>query len=413
MPNQHAAFQSAIEQRLSSKSEDSGWLGLVLLDVRDFSEFNRLYGFDCGDTLLEHVKVQLQEFCKDPSCYFYLGDDEFALLLPNMKFPSLAGLAASRIAENINPEFNWKNQKLVLDFNIGVSVSAEGATAETLILAGEQALAHAVSNNLPFYLQEAEHISTSRIDLPLHREFEKALYENEFELYYQPQLVIDNPNKVQAEALIRWSHPTRGNIPPDTFLPICAHTGNNLKLSQWVINTALRAMSEWSEEETSHISINLSADIIDSPELPQIISNSLKIWNVDPQRLTLEITENAVIANKNKGFANLQQLRDAGARISIDDFGTGQSSLEYFKLIPADELKIDRSFITNLLTSESDQKIVKLIIDLAHSFGMEVVAEGIESEQVLDLLKQYGCDVIQGYFFSKPLPAPEFKQHQR
>ena len=404
-------FFQTIDRLLSEHADTSQWLGLITCDIRDFRAINRRYGFCCGDALLSHMQHQLTALCKDPELAFYHGDDEFSLLIPNLQSPGLAGLAASKISQSLNTLMPWQQHELAIHLNIGVSTSNDAGQTDELVMASEYALAEAKRLNIAFHMEEVDCRQRYQpADLAFHSEFKHALHENELELFYQPQLVLNQRGSIHAEALIRWRHPQRGSIPPDYFLPICSQLGLNLTLAQWVINTACRQLKKWPDNLRPNIAINLSADIVDSPELPQLIANSVSIWGINPRQLTLEITESAVIADKKTGFSNLSELRKSGAKISIDDFGTGQSSLEYFKLIPADELKIDRAFIKNLDTSSADRKIVKLIVDLAHSFDMTVVAEGIESEKILDILTEMGCDIVQGYYISAAIPHDDHIQ---
>jgi EAL domain-containing protein (putative c-di-GMP-specific phosphodiesterase class I) len=197
-------------------------------------------------------------------------------------------------------------------------------------------------------------------------------------------------------------------IPPDQFLPLCTRPGLNLELTQWVIHTALRHQSEWPNDNTPSIAINVSADIVDSPELPNIITNAVRIWGNDTSKLTIEIIESAIIEDKESGFNNLTKVRALGLKISIDGFGTGYPSLAYFKHIPADEVKIDRSFIDNMVNDSADRRNVELIVSLAKSFDLEVVAEGVENQEQLDLVKSLHCDYAQGYYLSRPISYQDF-----
>jgi diguanylate cyclase (GGDEF)-like protein len=414
--NRQQLFATIAEQ-LTRAQADSLWLGLILIDIRGFSNINRAYGFACGDALIEQVNQQLVKTSKNPSLCFHIGNDEFALLVPNINAPSLISIAASQVADQLRTSFIWNDQQIALQVNIGATATdhpSSNADAqqsiEALVFTAEHALSHAKQLNLAFHIEDVKQQTHVATDLSLHTDFKNALFENKLELHYQPQVHFEQQASVCAEALLRWQHPTRGLIPPSQLLPICSQLGLNLDLTKWVINTALRHIHEWPEQSVANISINISADIIDTFALPELVKNSLKVWGVNPSQLTVEITESAVFNDKNTGFSNLSQLHDIGVNISIDDFGTGYSSLEYFKHIPANEIKIDRSFVSNMHNDEADRKLVKLIIDLAHSFDMHVVAEGVENQNIADLLKSMGCNFAQGYFYSPALPYPEFVQ---
>ncbi|WP_339674195.1 bifunctional diguanylate cyclase/phosphodiesterase [Dasania marina] len=393
---------------LSDNLNDNSWLGLLLIDIRDFKTINRAYGYECGDKLLQHVAEILKENSKNPKLVFELGNDEFAIIVPHLKGPNFISLSANRIAEALKVPFIYDQQKILVSVNIGASATNLASDHDLLVLVTEHSLSEAKSQNLPFHIADIKTELFGHSDLALLNDFKTALHENELELYYQPKININNPNTSQAEALLRWKHPTRGMIPPDQFLPLCARLGLNIELTQWVLNTALRHQKAWPNAATPSIAINVSADIIDSPELPHIIENALNIWGTDPDKLTIEITESAIIGDKESGFNNLKKVQNLGVRISIDDFGTGYSSLAYFKHIPANEIKIDRSFIDNMTNDSADRRIVELIVSLAKSFKLSIVAEGIETLEQLALVKLLNCDFAQGYYLSRPIPYDEY-----
>jgi len=216
-----------------------------------------------------------------------------------------------------------------------------------------------------------------------------------------------------AEALIRWHLPDHGYVPPEELIALALVSGRSYELTRWVINRALRYQREWKEDFTLPLAINLPADLVSSPDLANMLQSALAIWGADPASVTVEITEGAVIEDKEAGFHNLEQLRSLGLGLSIDDFGTGFSSLSYFKEIPATEIKIDRSFVMRLLEDEQDQNLVKIIIDIGHLFNLEVVAEGVEDSATLDILRELGCDIVQGFLFARPMPEAELREWLR
>lgn len=405
-------FQS-IKEQTEKLEGTNNWLGLVILDIKDFKTINKAYGYECGDALLQHLISELKSISKRPDFAFKLGNDEFALLLPNLNGPNLISIAANKISNALHKPFVWNEQQILINLNIGSSATNLNTDSELLMLVTEHSLAEAKRLNLSFHLADIKTEIFNHTDLVLFNDFKKALYENELMLYYQPKMALKGRHTINAEALLRWNHPTRGMIPPDKFLPICDRLGLNLELTQWVLNTALRHQHNWPLEETSAVAINISADIVDSPELPAIISNSLAIWGTDPSQLTIEITESAIIGDKESGFNNLNKVRELGVKISIDDFGTGYSSLAYFKHIPADEIKIDRSFVHSMTNDNADKRIVELIISLAKSFNLKIVAEGIETGEQLEILKKLNCDLVQGFYLSKPIPYLDYVEWNR
>jgi EAL domain-containing protein (putative c-di-GMP-specific phosphodiesterase class I) len=240
-------------------------------------------------------------------------------------------------------------------------------------------------------------------------ELGRALDQTELELYYQPKIDLKTGNPCGAEALMRWNHPTRGLVLPDVFIPVADRTGNLEPMTWYAINTALRQQSEWPElwGELS-VAVNLSVNVLKSKQLSITIRDAEKIWGSESHRLILEITEDALISDPDKGFSILRQLQSEGIRIAIDDFGTGYSSMSHFRDMPADELKIDKSFVLNMLDDERDRQIVRTAIDLGHTFGFAVVAEGVENEAIRNELIDMKCDIAQGYLYARPMPQQEF-----
>ena len=226
---------------------------------------------------------------------------------------------------------------------------------------------------------------------------------------YQPKLSLPKLEVVGVEALMRWNRPESGNVPPEIFIDVAEMTGQIDPLTRFAFDRALRQLGEWPKNLGSiGVAVNVTPSIVCNPELVDVIRNAAGLWSVDFGRLTVEVTENALMVDRERSHRVLTEIRELGARISIDDFGTGYSSLAYLKQIPADELKIDKSFVMNMLKDESDRKIVEQIIALGRSFDLEVVAEGVENAEVAGLLAEMGCNYAQGFHFARPLPPREF-----
>ncbi|HEY9135941.1 MAG TPA: EAL domain-containing protein, partial [Pseudomonadales bacterium] len=240
-------------------------------------------------------------------------------------------------------------------------------------------------------------------------ELHDALTKNTMELFYQPKVDLRSGKPTHAEALVRWTSPSSGPISPLIFVPIIEQIGRMEDLTKWAVNTALRQLKEWpSLWGDLSVAVNVCPSLVDDPELLSFVSNAITIWDVDPSRLTLEITEGSIIQDPESSFSNLSNIKNKGVKISIDDFGTGYSSLAYFKNIPANELKIDKSFVFHMLENEGDKHITHVISDLAHKFNLSVVAEGVETKEILYALIDAHCDYAQGFYFSKPLPQGQF-----
>jgi len=421
-PQRHTLLQ-ALEHTLGSSDIDSEresdtaecLTALAIIDVRDFHELNRSFGSACGDAILLAIHERLKQLSDKTFAVHYLGNDEFAVLLPQLKSPDLAVICAEQILALFKGVFEWQNHSLKITVNIGIAYNYEHhIDANKLLLDTELALKHAKTSNQAYtMLGKNEQQSSDQLKWELLNNLHVAMQEDELELYYQPKLCINPSHKNQhsannAEALIRWPTVDHGLISPDITIPLIEHLGSELDLISWLVNTALKHLSEMDEHYKGGVSVNIPANSVTSKTLYSLVAQALTQWHVEPNRLTLEITEDVLIKDKELAFDYLSKVRETGVRISIDDFGTGYSSLAYFKHIPADELKIDRFFVNNMLDNKGDRNIVKLIIDLAHTFNLEVVAEGVENNETLDLLRSMGCDYAQGYLISRPIPYNDY-----
>ena len=242
-------------------------------------------------------------------------------------------------------------------------------------------------------------------DWDIELSLDEALDNDEFLLYYQPKIALDSGGVTGVEALLRWNHPTRGFIPPCFFIPIAERMGHIKPITNWIFNTALRQAAEWTDKwGPLSVAVNIPPDFILMPDLKDIISNAISLWGSDDIMLTLEIVERSLVIEPERSISIMSDLRAMGISISIDDFGTGYSSLSYFENLPVDELKIDKSFVTDVVSSKPNQNIVKLIVELAHAFDMEVVAEGVEDVAAERYLKNINCDIAQGYYYARPMP---------
>ena|SRR5205085_5172610 len=239
-------------------------------------------------------------------------------------------------------------------------------------------------------------------------EMRGAIERNEFELYYQPKLHLKSGLVTRAEVLIRWNHPTRGLLAPAAFVPIAERTGLIRTITDWILDRALRQCREWQDAGAPvHLAVNVSAKSLQEQTLPAKVDALLDKWQIDPRFLKIEITESSIMADPAHALAILAMLQSMGVRLSVDDFGTGYSSLIHLRQLPVDEIKIDKSFVTGMATNDADAAIVRTVIDLAHNLGKQVCAEGVEDEETWKMLCDLGCDLAQGYWFSRPLPADE------
>lgn len=398
---------------------------LIIIDIRDFRELNHSFGERCGDAILQAIYKRLLNICGEGSRVFYLGNDEFGIAISTLQSAGLVVLNADAVLALFKQIFEWENHTLKITVNCGIAYNYEGhEDANQLLYDAELALKQAKFQNQPYQiLGKKDRSQSDQLKWELLGSLHHAMNDGELSLYYQPKMPLPRETEQKeveqekfdhrqlragAEALIRWQNKTHGLISPATTLPLIEHLGSELELVRWLINTALKNLSE--QNDARSVGINIPPTSITTTELYKLVKEALNLWPVNPQQLTLEITEDVLIQDKELAFDCLSKVRKLGVRIAIDDFGTGYSSLAYFKHIPADELKIDQTFIKRIKENIDDRKIVKLVIELAHSFDLEVVAEGVEDNETIKLLTDMGCDYVQGFAIAKPLPYKEYLQ---
>ena len=401
-------FLNSLSRHIDATPGDDNTLGLLLVDIVNLATINHHHSYAHGDQVLCHCHSQLLSISRLPETVYRIGDHQFVFVLPVLKNPSLIALAFSKISQLLKQAIIIDDASVECNIRIGIALNkgAKFSSEETLLVA-ESSLKRAKATNGLFNLSQPE--NETEQEQALEKLFEDTLKANDFELYYQPKVNLSTGEVESTEALLRWHIPGEGLISPEVAFEIADKTGQSFALTKWVMHTALRQLKEWENQNLLlSMAINIPADLIQEPELFTLVQDSLAIWGVDKNRLILEITETAIVEDKESGYDSLLKLKEFGIKLSIDDFGTGYSSLSYFKQIPAHELKIDKSFVTKMHSSPQDQEIVRIIIDIAHVFGLILVAEGIEDQQTYDYLKQLGCDYGQGYHMSRPLSADEF-----
>ena len=345
------------------------------------------------------VKSQLSLTC------FHLGNENFVLLAENQPVTSLI----EQLITELNIQCQFDNISLHLQFVIGVAVSTlhhgPNNIAE-LLQKSNVALQYAKKHKKSFQIYEPQFDTNALERLFLTNSLKQAIEQNELVLFYQPKLALDSMTMGNVEALVRWQHPEKGLIPPDSFISIAEKTGLMAALTRWVTTAAISQYVAWRRQGLDiSIAINISAENILDKAYPDFVIALKQQYQLKDGAITLEVTEDAVVADPEKATQILCYLSEHGFKLSIDDYGTGYSSLAQLKQLPVQELKIDRSFVQNLATDESDKIIVRSTIELAHNLGLSVVAEGIEDETALLWLKSHGCELGQGYFISRPLPV--------
>jgi EAL domain-containing protein (putative c-di-GMP-specific phosphodiesterase class I) len=342
-----------------------------------------------------------------------LTADRYAIVLGRVRNAGHVMLAANKIVQIAAGFAVPEGCNLVLEVRAGAALfPAQGQRSDLLLRNAELAVEAAARGKVTFALYEPEVFEEMTNDWDLEAELGPALDNGEFEMFYQPKIDAASLLPCGAEALMRWHNPRHGNISPDRFIALAENTDFIDALTSFALHAAARAASEWGPgHEALGVAVNLSPSIINRGNVVSSFEQVSAIWGIGMGRFTAEVTENGVLATGPAALRVLNDLRDAGVRVSIDDFGTGNSSLAYFKNLPADELKIDKSFVFAMLENDANSRMVKTIIDLAHGFNLKVVAEGVENPECVERLQELGCDVLQGYHFSRPVSQEQFLRY--
>ncbi len=405
------SFLALLRRQVSLANERKTNLALVVVDVDGFSRLNVAHGYDFGDRALRHVANQLRALMRTQDYAARIGDNRFALLLPGVMNAGHAELAVQKLFRLLDLPFDGGSGRVRMTATVGVALCPLHASQpEFLLTQAEKSLnlARGTGQRWLFPPDGDDEAGLSEFwDLEI--ELDGAVQRGETFLVYQPKFRLEDLAPVGAEALMRWQHRSRGLISPAQFIPIAEQTGQIKRMTLWALNTALRHAGEWKHPHVPFaVSVNVPPEMVGHDDLPDLVENALSLWATPDVQLVLEITERSLVMNPRHSFRILSRIRDMGVKISIDDFGTGYSCLAYFKDIPADELKIDKSFVAGLLIDATCADITSLIIDLAHRFGLHVVAEGVEDAETLEALRTRHCDVVQGYLFAKAMELGDF-----
>jgi diguanylate cyclase (GGDEF)-like protein len=408
LANRSLFLERANQALLNAKRE--GWqVGVMIMDLDRFKEINDTLGHHHGDLVLQEMGRRLSPLLRETDTVARLGGDEFAVLLPHIDIADSALYVADKIHKAMERPFYLQGLALDLEASIGIAVfPAHGRDVNTLMKRADIAMYFAKASGLHRQIY-AEEIDTHTPDkLGLGGDLRNAIERNELVLNYQPLFGLRNQRVRNVEALVRWNHPARGMLPPSEFIDVAERGGLILPLTRTVLDKALQQVHEWDSQGLNiNVAVNLSVKTLLDPGLTYTVGGLLKKWRVNPVRLELEITESAIMADPARAMEILTALNRLGIRLAIDDFGTGYSSLASLKRLPIDAVKIDKSFVQQMQQDENDMMIVQSIIDLAHNMGLEVVAEGVETEHVAQLLASLGCDYIQGWHRGRPVAAKE------
>ena len=413
LPNR-TLIQERLHQSVLEAKRHRRNFSVLMMDLDRFKDINDTLGHDWGDRLLVEVAHRLQALVRETDTVGRLGGDEFLIILPDAD-PEGAVQVARKVLEALEPAFNLEGMQLAVSASIGIASFPEhGFSPSTLLKSADVAMYGAKQAREGWRVYQFDSDRNDRDRLGLMSELREAIRRDALQLVYQPKVSLEGDAVVGLEALVRWPHPRRGMIPPDEFIGLAEQTGVVRPLTAWVLETVGLQIHQWRGlgVETS-VAVNLSVYNLQDAGLIEHVRQVLETYDLRPGQLTLEITESAIMQDPRQAREVLVRLEAMGVRLSIDDFGTGYSSLSYLKRLPVDELKIDRSFVMDMSSNRDDAAIVHSIINLAHNLGVEVIAEGVEDAAVMNLLLMLGCDYVQGYHVSRPLPpgaVPAFMQ---
>ncbi len=412
LPNRNM-FKEILAQELENAKRKHFKLGVLFIDIDHFKVVNDSLGYAKGDQLLEQVAQRLKSQLRGNDLIASLSGNQFAILLPDLAHPEDATIVTLKLMSVLENGFKIDDHEIVLTISTGIVIfPGDGDDNETLLQNAERSMYKSKEdggNNYHFFKASIQSSAINR--LSLESELRKAIEREEFVLHYQPQIDIASGHVVGMESLIRWHHPERGMVPPFHFIPVAEQTGMIIPIGDWVMNEACRQNRAWQDSGLGNlkVAVNLSARQFSDRMLISKIESALNRSGLDPTFLEMEITESIIMKDIESTVALLEQMAEMGLALSIDDFGTGYSSLSYLKRFPINKLKIDKSFIDDVISSEDDAKIVEAIIGLSHNLKLNVICEGVEDADQLGWLQQHRCNEIQGYYFSKPLPADEFE----
>jgi len=410
LPNR-ALFYDRLKQAIKRAVRSSKKGALMFLDLDNFKDVNDRLGHTAGDQLLVELSNRLKNCIRDEDSLSRLGGDEFTFILNGIKDKKDTTVIAQKIQKAIKKLILIDGQEIFVSISIGIVLfSNEYDTPELLIKHADMALYAAKAKGrgtYVYYENKMDQRANKRINIINDLRF--ALDRNEFELYYQPQIDLATGELIGMEALIRWQHPKLGLLAPSKFVPLLEETGLIVAVGDWVLYEACNQNRLWQQEKlaTLRVAVNLSSRQFHQKSLLNCIKKCLHDSNLLAKYLQIEVTESTLMTNSHESVTILNELRDLDIQLSIDDFGTGFSSLSYLRLFPFQALKIDRSFVKEIATDSNVEKIMTAVITLAHSLDMQVVAEGVEIEKQLPYLVENGCDEVQGYLFSKPMSATD------
>tara|TARA_B100000315_G_scaffold151864_1_gene140688 strand:- start:5512 stop:7233 length:1722 start_codon:yes stop_codon:yes gene_type:complete len=417
LPNRPLFFDR-LKEAVARSHRNKHKFAVMFLDLDNFKNVNDVLGHATGDLLLKEAATRLMDCIREVDTIARLGGDEFIIILENLKKELDAAAISRKIIGSLSSPFSFKGEDLFVSSSIGISLyPADATTVEDLMKYADMAMYHAKElgrGNYQFFTQTMNDNVLKRLNLE--KNLRNALAMNEFIAHYQPIVDLKNGQIVAMEALMRWQRPDGSLTSPDNFIPLAEETGLIVKLDEWMLQKAcdfarkLQKTNSTMPPVSVNVSVNLSAIVLERKDLAEMVGKKVQEAGLQPKHVKLEVTESSVIRNIDLAINTLQKLLDVGFNISMDDFGTGYSSLSCLKKLPINILKIDRSFVVDLPSDPNARSIAKAIITMAHDMNIKVIAEGVENQAQLDFFRTIGCDEIQGFFFSPPLPQDKMEE---
>jgi diguanylate cyclase (GGDEF)-like protein/PAS domain S-box-containing protein len=406
-------FKNRLDNAVKSVQRTNTSIALLFLDLDQFKRINDSLGHDVGDSLLKEIARRLDHNVRENDTVSRIGGDEFTILLTDINNTNDVRIVAEKILLSLSRPFMLNGQEIISTASIGITLTPEDSVdSNTLMKNADLAMYRAKElgrNNFQFFSEDMN--TTILHNLEIEKELHIAIKRNQFILIYQPKISLADNSITGVETLVRWRHPEKGIIAPDYFIPIAEETGQIIKIGAWVLEHSCHEMGALIREglmpKDSKVAVNLSAKQFSDPNLLQTVLNILTQSKIDPLNLELEITESIIMDDVEAAIDIMEAIKSRGIHLTIDDFGTGYSSLAYLKRFPIDVLKVDRSFVMDIPNDKTDMAITSAVIAMAHKLNMRVVAEGIETQEQLDFLRENGCDDGQGYLLSRPLTLPQ------
>lgn len=411
LPNR-VLFYDRVERAIFQANTHNKVLSILLIEIDNFKEIYDTLGRNSSDLVLKQVSTRLQGVSRERDSVAKIDGNVFGILVVNTDDLSGPEQLARYIQKAMEPPFIVERLQVGVHSNVGiVNFPEHGEDVDMLVQKAGVALHMAQGSNKGYALYKSSFDTHSPQRLTLMSDLRHAIERNGLELFYQAKVSISTGKLYGAEALLRWYHPKYGFISPEEFVPMAERTRMIKQLTTWVLKQTFRDCADWHKQGIDlKISVNLSTKDLQDPELPDLIAGISASAGIKPEWIMLEITEGSVMNDPESALGIIERLHCMGYQFSIDDFGTGYSSLAYLKKMPLTELKIDKSFVMDIMSSDNDAVIVKATINLAHTLGLQVTAEGVESEEIMAKLKEYGCDIAQGYYLNKPLAVKDFNQ---